>query len=243
MKSKIVRFPYESLRNEVHVAYHTDVDALFDIYAPEKLNIVPQYNSYKTAYNDEIAALDIVLKSELTAEIEKQDIVRDTIYRGFTDAVKSATRHFNADKRAAAARVENIVAHYGNIVTRTLDAETAAIDDLLRELKMSAYPADIAALALGDWLVQLDTENATFKTLMQERYAEAASRTTLRMRPARKATDAAFRAMISQVEALVLVNGETGYDKFISELNVISERFRNILAQEKGKRNGKNKES
>jgi hypothetical protein len=236
MDSKIIRFSYEALRNEAHVEYHSNVNAFFGTYTPDALGIVPQYATYKTAYDDEVSALDIVLKSDLTAKIEKQDGVRDSIFRGFVDAVKSDTRHFDPAKRESANKIDGLLKHYGNIAARSIDQETAAIDDLIRELQTGANAPSVQVLGLDDWLTQLQVENDTLKTLMQQRYAETADRPAVRMKTTRKATDAAFRAILNQIDALALVNGAANYTAFINALNAVSERFKNILAQEAGTR-------
>jgi hypothetical protein len=80
----------------------------------------------------------------------------------FADAVKSGLNHFDPAKREAARRIEIVLDNYGNIAAKALDQETAAIDDLLRELRSGDYPALVDSLALADWLVQLDVENRTF---------------------------------------------------------------------------------
>ncbi|MDR1676751.1 MAG: DUF6261 family protein, partial [Tannerella sp.] len=57
--------------------------------------------------------------------------------------------------------------HYGSINTRTLDEETATLDNLLRELASATASACVRTLALTDWTEQLDMENRKFKDLMQ----------------------------------------------------------------------------
>jgi hypothetical protein len=235
MESKIVRVRYEHLRNEAHVSYHESVIALFGTYTPASLSVVPQYATYSAAYEKEVSALDIIRRSELTAEIEEQYRRRDAVYRGFADTVKGATKHFNAAKREAALKIENVIAHYGNIAAKTLDEETAAIDDLIRELIMN-YESEVTDLGINDWVTQLTAENTAFKSLVASRYSETAARPDIQMKAARKDADTAFRALLNQVDALVLVNGETNYTAFIAALNVISERYKNILAQEAGVR-------
>jgi hypothetical protein len=239
MESKIIRFSYENLRNEAHVEYHADVNSIFGVYTPKDLGIAAQYGIYKAAYDDEVSALDIILKSELTVEIGQQDVVRDNTFRGFSDAVKSATKHFDPAKRKAAAKVGNVLNHYGNIASRTLDGETAAINDLIRELQIDANTSLVDLLGLTDWLTQLQMENDALKTLMQQRYAEVAARPTVRTKATRKATDAAFRAMLNMIDALVLINGEANYTAFIAELNAVSKRYRDVLAQQAGARKPK----
>jgi hypothetical protein len=91
-------------------------------------------------------------------------------------------------------------------------------------------------LALNDWVVQLAAENQRFKILMDERYKETSQRPATRMKAARTETDRALRNLFNQIEALARVNGIAAYEEFVKELNAVLERYKNILAQEKGRR-------
>jgi hypothetical protein len=231
----MIHLSYESLRNEVHVEYNETADSIVVKHNPQTLGIVPQHNAFKSSLNVEVSILDVIRKSGYTGEISAQDSVRDGIFRGFDDAVKSAENHFNADKRKAAERIRVALDNYGNIAAKSFDQETAAIDDLKRELDDN-YADDIQLLDLTDWLTQLDVENQKFKTLMSERYTETAKRPETRMKAARAETDKALRAMLDMVEALATVNGVEMYQPFINELNAVSERYKNQLAQATGRR-------
>jgi hypothetical protein len=236
MKDVIIRLNLQHLRNEVHVEMNEEIFRPLRKYNPATLGVTLQYNRYKTAYDAEVAVLDVILKSEYTAEIHDQDHRRDGIYRGFSDEIQSSCRHFNPEKREAGLRVKNVLDHYGNISAKPLDQETAAIDDLLRELTSGVYPPLITTLGCGDWLTQLDIENKALKALMAKRYDESAKRPTTNMRITRQETDRSLHALFDQIEALVLVNGITAYEPFIRDVNAILERYKNILAQEAGRR-------
>ncbi|KAA6303658.1 MAG: hypothetical protein EZS26_000209 [Candidatus Ordinivivax streblomastigis] len=236
MANLIIKFDYTRLRNEAHVELNETFSTLVEKYHPSTLGILPLFQVYQPLLADEVSVLDVIRKSELTSEIIEQDHLRDGVFRGFVDAEKSALHHFNPAKREAARKLEVIFEHYGNIAAKTLDQETAAIDDLLRELLTDEHATCLALLGLTDWANQLNTENQKFKDLMMARYDEAAQRPTIRMKAARTAVDKAFRTILDQVEALVLVNGIQTYESFIRELNVVMERYKHILAQEKGRR-------
>ncbi|GHT21233.1 hypothetical protein FACS189430_00930 [Bacteroidia bacterium] len=238
---KLIRFNYIKLRNEAHVEFHDALNKSFDRYAPADLGIQSEYDSYRPLYDAEVSVLDVMRKSGYTDEIDEQDHRRDRIFRGFADAVASAANHFNPEKRSAALKLQTALDHYGNIAAKALDQETAAIDDLLRELNGSdsGFPEQIETLDLGDWLTQLDADNQTFKELMQARYGEKAKRPATRMKSTRLAVDKAYREILAQLDALARVNGEDDYKDAAGELNAIAERYKNILAQEKGQRNAK----
>ncbi|MDR0582100.1 MAG: DUF6261 family protein [Prevotellaceae bacterium] len=232
----IIRFSYEHLRNEAHVEFHTNVNALFVEFNPETLGIKPLYDVYKPLFDEEVAALDIIRRSELTAEIVELDHERDRLYRGLADNVKSFRNHFDPDKRRAAEKLEVILEHYGNIAAKTLDEETAAIEDLHRELIKQDNYLYVSALGLGEWLGQLVQTSRNLEALMMNRYDEASKRPNVHMQRIRKEVDKTFRSILDLLEALVRVNGADTNKAFIAKLNMVMERYKEILAQEAGRR-------
>jgi hypothetical protein len=234
----IIRFNYESLRNETHVVYHETFNGLVQKYDPDRLGIRPVYDAYLPLYTVEVSVLDIIRKSGYTEEIDAQDRLRGTLIHGFTGAVKSMRKHFDVEVQQAAQKIESILKHYGNIAFKPFDQETAAIDDLIKELN-DKYEAEIRLLMLGDWLRQLDIENQKFKALMSERYVETAQRPSTNMKMARTDTDKAFRAILNMLDALIMVNGASQYEAFVNELNAVSERYKTQLAQSAGRRKDK----
>jgi hypothetical protein len=206
------------------------------------LEFEPLYNLYKSAFNNELEALDIILKSELTPQITEQDSLRDSLYRGFSDTVKGFRNHFDEAYRTSANKLWNIFLHYGNVAQKTLDAETAAINDLIREFKQPDLAKAVEFLKLNEWLNKLDAENARFQQLMMERYAESTSKTTYRMKTARLETDKYYRAIVAHLENKVLLDVNHNNAKLkecVTELNAIIGRYKSILAQEFGRKNNK----
>ena len=239
MSNLFERFSYRSLRNEAHVEYHGLVVKLIEKFKPDTLGIGKLYDNYKAKYGEEVSVLDMVQKNEYTQEIVEQDNVRDSIVYGFTTAVKSALNHYDSNMRAAARKVEMVLKSYGNIPNRSYDRETAAIDDLIRELGDSRKN-EIHALNLQVWLEKMSQANFTFRELMNKRYSDTAQRPTLNMRETRQEVDQIFSQTLNFIEALVMVNGLSQYDTFIKELNAISTRYKNLLAQAEGKRKSNN---
>jgi hypothetical protein len=233
----IMRFRYENLRNEAHVKFHSNFVTLVTKYGAETLGISQPYAVYKPLFDDEVAALDQILKSELTVEIVEQDHLRDELYRGFAGNVKSFLHHFDPLKREAARKLEIIVEHYGNVADKSLDEESAAINDMHRELMKPENAALVTALGgLDEWLVTLVQASHKMESLMMERYEEVSKRPNIHMRSIRTEVDKVFRGILDLLEALVRVNGADTNKAFIDELNAVMERYRDILAQEAGRR-------
>jgi hypothetical protein len=221
----------QRLKNETHVQFYETVDGVFVEFDPQTLGINPWYVPFKGALNDETESLDFIRKSEWTQKIHDQDQIRDDIFRGFWDSIKGATKHFDPQHREAATLLLDIFKHYGDIARKTLDDETAAINDLNRELNTPKHAEALSLLALNDWQNKLVEENARFTDLMAKRYSETAEKTSLRMRTTRAKTDKFYHAIIAQLENQQLA-GITLNETFIKELNAVIERFKNILAQE-----------
>jgi hypothetical protein len=236
MAKFITKFEYSRLRNEAHVEFNATFITLINKYGASQLNIQMLFDSYQTLFADEVSVLDLVRRSVLTREIWEQDARRNDIFRGFADAAKSSLHHFDHEKRTAARKLDIVFENYGNISIKTLDQKSAAIDDLLREVQTEQYTNIMLLLGLEEWANELRLTNERFTELMMERYRETASRPTIQMRATRLKVDKAFRAIINQVEALVLVSGISVYAPFIKDINVVMEHYRNILAQEKGRR-------
>jgi hypothetical protein len=235
METLIIHIRVYKLKNETHVQFNEDVDAVFAKYNPQAIGIEPWYFRYKSALNNEIEALDFFRKSRLTGKIAEQDNIRDNIFRGFADSVKGATKHYDPAYREAANLLYGVFGHYGNIARKSLDDETAAINDFVRELNQPSPANAVALLGLSAWQSKLVEENAKFVELMSERYSETAQKTALRMKTTRIETDMYYQAIILQIENQNLIGIAVSKD-FIRELNAVIERFRNILAQETGGR-------
>jgi hypothetical protein len=127
--------------------------------------------------------------------------------------------------------------HYGNIGRKSYDEQTAAINSLVNDLE-TQYAADVTALGIGDWVAELQSANAAFSALMQERYSEEAAKTQLTMKEARVQLDGAYRAITERIGALIIVNGERGYESFVAELNQRIERYNNMAALREGRNAG-----
>ena len=223
--------------NEVHAQFHESVKALIEKYGPEALNIVQLYLLYLQALSNELEALLIIRKSEMTEQISEQDRVRDFIFRGFSDTVKGFRNHFDAEYREAANRLWNVFLHYGNVAAKTFDAQTAATNDMLREFSKPEMQAAFEKLNLKEWCENLDEENKKFQDLMMQRYSETLDKTTFRMRTTRTETDKFYRAIVAQMDNVVLTaNNDEVTNDFLTELNAVVKRFKSILAQQIGRK-------
>ena len=234
----ITRISLEKLKSEPHVQFNENISALIEQFTADKLNLGGVYPLYKTAFANELEALDIIRKSEVTPQILEQDSVRDGVFRGFSDAVKSSRNHFDAEYRAAANLLWNILLHYGNVARKPLDAETAAINDMLREFQQLAREEAIDMLGLGLWIAKLDEENKKFNQLTMNRFDESFTKTTHRMKTTRIETDKYYRAMVSHLEYQMMSGGgDPVFNECITKWEAVVKHYKDILAAEFGRKN------
>ena len=215
---------FSRLNNEAHYEFMTEANQLFaGMQGFEPL--MPQWN---TAYSNEGEALNFIRKSAITAQIAQADELRDSLFRGFVMLIEAYCHHFTPAIEEAALRLKVVTDTYGNVATKTYDAETAAINSLIAEFN-ATHTADVAAVNLAPWLGELQNRNNAFASLMAGRYTETAGKTPLRMADARKQAEQAYRKIVGRIDALVEINGLEGYTTLVAELNARVERFMNLV--------------
>jgi hypothetical protein len=236
MKTEITVFKISDLNNETHVEFHEVINQMITDATADKLGLQNFYPLYGGALNNEKEALDYITKSSKTKLIKMQDGVRNSIFRGFSDVIMGLTNHYTAEVRADASIIWNIFTHYGSMTKRKLDARTSAIKDLLDELNTPVNKEIMKRIEMLDWVSALGLENVKMRALMRARYDEKNTKTKYRMATCRKETDKFLRAMIADIENRKLVGTATPeLDDFITAINVVLSRFKNILAQGKGR--------
>ncbi|MDR1172549.1 MAG: DUF6261 family protein [Bacteroidales bacterium] len=235
---KILRLDFYKLRNEEWFQLFTEFRDLVLKYNPDALNIAELWATFLILYADADTALEIIRKSADTALMIEADHVRDQTFRGFADAVKSARKHFDPAKRAAADRLAILFDHFGNLAQKAPNEETAGIYNFLQELDNgtpgTALPVDV--LGLRDWAVRLAEDNAAYETLVKGRNTEVAQRSKLNVKNVRRELQETYRKMTERIEATMTLNSEAPpFTDFANEWNAFLKRYADVLAQRKGK--------
>lgn len=229
---EIPKFDLHSQRNAAHYQFQTDFNNLVIKYSPQALGIVDDYAAYVPLLDDEGVALVAIKKSATTEEIEVADRNRDFTFRGLADKVTNGLNHFNPEVREAARRVKVIFDAYGNLVSKPNDDESGLITSLIADLR-TKVPAEIATLAIIDWIDELERLNNVFIALEATRNSEQAGQSELRMKQVRVKTDAAYNKIVKRINALIVINGEFLYAEFVKELNARIGRAQDAIAQSK----------
>ena len=231
---KIKDFSLSRLRNEEHFQFFSSFRDLVMMFTVLALNIELLFNLFLASLANELAALDLIRKNAISDDLIDADDERDSVFRGMSDAVKSALNHFNVDVRAAARRLQVVLDTYGNLAIKPYDAETGGLNSLINDFT-TTYAADVARVGLNEWVVELQAKNKAFDDLKNNRYSAEAAKTILRMKQERLKTDAIYRQITERINALVIVEGEARYAGFVNELNKRIEGYENTISIRRAK--------
>jgi hypothetical protein len=221
---KISKIDTSRLRNDAHSQLLTEFRDLVAAHGAEALKIKTQFQAFLPLYGRVDEALKKVVKSALTAKIHEADLARDDTFAGMLDVCKGMCRYFTPAVRDAALRVQIVLDTYGNVTNKPLNEETSAIHNLVQELQDN-HSADLVSTGLAGWAAELKTRNNAFEALVKERFDEAAHRTDVVLREARKAADEVFRKICDIINVYVLLEGEENYGTFVKTLNAIIAKY------------------
>ena len=229
------------MKNETHVQFHENNNALIIRFDAEQLGILSFYAPYQGALGNEREALLLITKSELSPLIAEKDRERGSVYRSFSATVKGLRGHFDPETRQTANSVWALFLHYGNVPDKPLNDETAAIDDIVREFDRPEMAEKLQALQITPWRDKLVELNNEVKQLMRERISESANKTVYRMKTTREETDRYYRAIIAHVNNRLLIEDaiDENFAACIAEMTENIRKFKTILAQDLGRKKSK----
>ena len=222
-----------NMRNDEHYQFYTDFGKLVNSIGAATLKIEEQYLACLPLFNNEDAALKKIMKSAITPEIQAGDKYRDGVFRGMTDAYKSALNHFNEEKVEAAKRLKPVFDTYGNLAAKPINEQSSGVTNMLQDLT-GKYAADCQIIGITDWTTELAAANNAVIELMHGRYDEGSERCDIVLKEARAKVDEGYRVIIERISALVVIEGLANYENFIRKLNTIVDKYADIIAQRKG---------
>ncbi len=234
MKVEIITF--KNLHHEEHFQFHIIFLNLVRKYTAEALKImVPFEELYLPGFQMEDECLKLVFKSSFTQRLAAMDSARGHASRGLVLVIKAYSHHSRPDVMQAASRLQILIDAYGKISEKSYDKETAAVYNLVKDLR-GEYSMDAGKISgLEYWIDELDLCNQQFERLQKERHLELMARTDLRMKTVRKELDSIYRTLTERINALMVVEGEAAYLPFVDELNEHIKHYKYLISQRKGR--------
>lgn len=231
----IIRVPLPYLRNEECFQFYTAFKTLAEQTGVNDQNIGALYATFLVLLGQLDESLEQIRKSGFTDSITDLDNIRDNYHRGITRCIAAYIYHFDPAHVEAAKRLKRITDHYGNLRERPYNEETAAITNLVQDLRK--LDGDMQLIHVADWVDKLDEANLNFDTVMNDRYSETAILQQItKVRNIRTEMEATYRKIVTVIEAFAVAMPEGSvYEKFIGEWNVRVEYYKRTIDQRKGK--------
>ena len=239
--SKINGIDLSRLNNNGNYQYHVDVRKLLDEADPRRLGVSMLYDGYVNAIIREDEALKKIVASEYTRKIKEADRARDKVYTSLATNIRTARKHYNASVVDSAEKLAMIVKSYDRVTSKPYREQTSAIYNILQEFK-GKYAPDIELLRLTEMVDELERTNKVTESLIDTRADERASANHDTMKEARKVTDAAYRAIVERINALIVVEGEENYAEFVIKLNELINEYKPLLYKPKRKSESEDEE-
>ena len=197
-----------------------------------------------TAFVNAVAAYDNAYAQTRmwmqTDELEVLDKTRDKAVRAFMNALKALVASPNAEKAAAAKRVQFTRDKYTVDAEDEYMKETTAISQMIQDMEANCQ-ADLALTGLDEWFTDLKLKNEAFLAKMNERTEEQSGMQKGIVRDTRLQAEEAFRNLVKVINAMAICEYPAGLDfnAPIDRLNAEIEHYRQILAR-KGISTGSN---
>jgi hypothetical protein len=233
------------LTQALHLQFTGGTRDLIEKFNPAALKIGPQFETFRASVEKEDLCYKIIHKSDISESKKEADQARDNIILGINNGVKSALHHFDVTVSEAAKRLKIVLDTYNTptLLTRLpYDAETAAVTSLLQEFE-GKYRADVQATGLTTLVDELRRRNDKFGRLTQTYNEQQAAKPSFRFTDIRRETDEAYKKIVFIINALIIMEGETAYAPFVTELNALIKHYNNLLAQHLGRNKAKRENS
>jgi hypothetical protein len=232
---QIIPIFLRDFQNDEHHKFQFDIRNLVDKETAEKLKIKPLYAAYLIALEAEDAAIKVEQGSLETKSITEADEYRDQLERGYYKFTESQTLSFDPAIRTAAEHILRKLDQYGDLRYLPYNKETDNIRTRNAELHTN-YAADLTTAQANEWINKIDDANDAFDSHFGSRANELAARISGNVRNARILVDPAYQAIVNQINALVLVEGEANYAEFIDRVNYYINYYKTGIAARRGRK-------
>jgi hypothetical protein len=187
--------------------YCTAFKDLVILFGAENLCFAFMFDYFLDLYGKAEKAMRVLRKSVYTQDVKEADVMRRSIFRGFRNVVKGMCRDANEDRRRAAIHLFNLIKACSPSILKGSYAEASgALYKLLEELH-GDYAADVARLAIGDWVTNLDEADNVFRTHEEERFSETSGKPRETIKQIRPQLTTLIHAAESALNAKLMSDG------------------------------------
>ncbi|MBR4730797.1 MAG: hypothetical protein IK075_11135 [Prevotella sp.] len=189
-----------------------------------------------TPFASGVTAMDDAYKlsraSEYTQQIADEDTRRDGLYLALKNQVQMYQRFdFDAEKKAAATYLWNIMKKYGVDVNENYSEESGKLQQMIQELEADNTAGHhITTLGISSLVAQLKTANEAVRTLMSQRNDERMLQEKAALSNARDVADERYRDLVLMINAATAMEDDqesiAGLGEVISQVNELIKYYR-----------------
>lgn len=224
--AKITGIRLTHLRNDESYSFHKVASALATEISSDSLK--PLTAAYVEAFERLRLAIDQSAGQGMAQVVREADAARDNAWRGCNSYIKAVSLYSpNETERSAAEKIAAVFASYGNPTSLTLSEETSVVDNLIESVEALGTKC-ISEAKFTAWLSDFKTKEEAYEKASEAHVNDRASKVLGEVKRAREAADKEYSAVTSMVEALSVVYGDEGFLDFVSKLNVIIERQKQV---------------
>jgi len=225
---KINKIDLKALHNDSHFQFNCEArDLAFKLKTGFQLDVQTEaaIENYRSMILREDEALKKVVKSALTEKINEADRARDKVFSSLAEFNRATCNHFKPSLSEPAKRLRVVFDTFGNVAKKPLNEETSLIHNLCQELKSAKYKDDCKSSGISDWVDELKNRNDDYIDLVKQRYNEAAQKSQIVMKDARRGVDTAYLTVVERINAFVVLQDSTPYESFVNTLNIVIARY------------------
>jgi len=234
--SKIESINLHGLRNNEHLQFMTDFDALIINKVASELGIESLYPAFNNAWMAEDAAIRVEQGSIKSKTIDQLDKLRGKTWGAIALNVKATLSSPFEDEAESAKVIQRIFDQYGNMRKLSFNEESAANSNLVKDLQAPANVVHLEKTGITAWVSELKNQNEQFGVVFNERNTELADRENGDVRAVRVQIDPLYAQIVEKINAAIILEvAKPVAITFASELNEKIKYFQTALASRSGR--------
>jgi len=160
--------------------------------------------------------------NDFTIKILAGDQARDKAYSIFMKALGLAADSDDVAEVEAATSILNILEPFGNVQQKNYEAESAAIDSILKKLAEPKYEAHITKLGFSKYVTKIQTTNDAFQALFTNRVSDELSIPDFDLKLAKKELTVIYNDAMEYILAMAKSKKNPNVDFFKQLLTVVN---------------------
>lgn len=234
---QINAFDSKNMRQGEFYVYYAEVQTTLQEAPAVKAKIETLFADFQQALQAYQRCMVYARESALTKDMWATDGERRKLMVGLSLQIRGAQRHFDPEMREKARGLEPVLRVLQRGYNKSYTEKTGFVRHLLKAFRREPFRTNMEALHLMEWVDHLEAVNEQCYALFFERSNERSEVSSRgQATEARKQLHTAYRAIVRQLNARAIVEGDELYADLFDRINGHISHVRYVLAQRRGAR-------